>query len=435
MKSKNHTRFAPKKEMNNCQVNSECMLACSTGRGNVEYISELDKLPEDLASTLDQCYQGQKKIIQRKYETTDDATIDKPCANECEENKAQRNAFLTRTNLQSRELELMMKEVLSSIKDARFVKILGEHNNNGHVFLVCNPDISRQQLVVKYISQPLDDFEQEYKALQKFYEAGLAPRPIQISAKKTMFAMGKIDTILGTKLRSRAFKHSELDHILGFVFTLLHKLKVANMTHGDFHWDNIGLVEQDGFSVPILLDTGFSNYLAWEERIDLMQITRTTYDFMVGEENAQYLRPILTKMYEDKYGPYDDSKFLTLDHPDYLDRVDELRYMRRDLRDDIPYAPVSLNLDAPDKKETTEARLGSPIHLTHVSSVENTVIKIEPQDGLLVYDDKVIDKYPGSAVVKQTKLLPLHKGRYDLYHKNGYSNGDSYETKVRINVV
>ncbi len=299
--------------MNQCRVKSDCLLDCEDGQTFMTLYDRLDNLPPFLDDQLQSCYEKQKQLILKKWTRAGDISTD-AIETPCQENPFELQRFLKESKLGEETLRDLMQQVLKWINGVRFIKILGDGSNiHGLVFLVCNPTISHQQVVLKYNmdqnKSASDMFEHEFTALTKFYQHGLAPKPIGINKDRTLLAMGKVDLVLGPFLAKTRLQHDDLDQILGYVYTLLRKLKRAGMTHGDFHWGNIGIVRQDGLVTPVLFDMGYSDYLALDEKIDLFQIVRTTTPHNIGRENALYIRPILEKLYISKYGPFDKKLF------------------------------------------------------------------------------------------------------------------------------
>jgi hypothetical protein len=211
-----------------------------------------------------------------------------------------------------------LREIFDSVSDVKIVKVFSAVNNrNGIVFQVCNPDISSKGIVVKVDRHAGNKksgafFEEEFRATERFFKLGLSPKPIgTLNKARTVFAMGKVDLIFGDFLRFYGnLDKTKLDVVLALACSLLDKFKMHRVTHGDFHWDNIGVVVHENRLVPVVLDLGFANVNSCDERVDFFQLVKSTTEQTCGKENSAYLGPILVGMYKDKF----NSQFDTRDH-------------------------------------------------------------------------------------------------------------------------
>lgn len=270
-----------------CALNADCLMCCGK---QAKFV-----WPTGTEKNLSECYDQQKTILFEKWNEQTKA--------ECKENK-RAVQILSAQKLDLAKLRRDLREVLSTVTDVTVVKVFKTvSNKNGIVFQVCNPEISSQSIVVKVDRHGhRDSFEREFHAVKRFFELGLGTKPIgKLNTASTVFAMGKVDLIFGDFLRMYGgLEKQVLDTILAFVFTLLHKFKIHNVTHGDFHWDNIGLVRHKGILIPVVIDLGFASTESCYEKVDWFQLARSTTAKVCGKDNAAYLSSVIKNMYKEK---------------------------------------------------------------------------------------------------------------------------------------
>jgi tRNA A-37 threonylcarbamoyl transferase component Bud32 len=116
---------------------------------------------------------------------------------------------------------------------------------------------------------------------------------------------GTVYDLLKTELSER-----DLDLILKLInkiLIILHKMK---MSHGDFHWENIGIVydeEKDCIHLK-MFDFEFASYKN-DFRREVAQLIRTIdkkYTPLINEKNRIYIKKRLESYYKNNFGDYKD---------------------------------------------------------------------------------------------------------------------------------
>ena len=111
---------------------------------------------------------------------------------------------------------------------------------------------------------------------------------------------GTIEDILKYKLSV-----NDLDILLVLIIRLLKKLCELNISHGDFHWKNIGFKfdeNKNGIHLR-LIDFEFGEFVC-NPRLDVLQLIRSIdskYAPNVNKDNREYLRNKLADIYKNKF--------------------------------------------------------------------------------------------------------------------------------------
>jgi hypothetical protein len=111
---------------------------------------------------------------------------------------------------------------------------------------------------------------------------------------------GTIEDILQYKLNDK-----DLDVLLILIIRLLKKLCELNISHGDFHWKNIGFKfdkNKNGIHLR-LIDFEFGEFVC-NPRLDVLQLIRSIdskYAPNVNKDNREYLRNKLVDVYKNKF--------------------------------------------------------------------------------------------------------------------------------------
>lgn len=204
-----------------------------------------------------------------------------PAVPPCKDERKSIKMIEKETNLDIGRLRKILEE-LTDWQDVRFARELGR-GRWGIVYLLCNPQVSKQQLVLKITKQKGNfskyELQHEKKMQRIFNTMGLAPPMYDIKIKtENAFVMGKVDGVLGNILTSE-LTESQLDTILGWIIAIISKMCSHNITHGDLHWENIGykINHRTKEAYPVLLD--FSNAIQGFclPQIELLQLIRTSY--------------------------------------------------------------------------------------------------------------------------------------------------------------
>lgn len=182
---------------------------------------------------------------------------------------------------------------LPELRGWRPVSFLGAGASGAVVEMrnVADPSKTR---VVKLVTNTTDDeFARECESQRIFYEKAQLALPVKCyvyrdwqcdadQTKCTLYVLetSKVDGIL-KQWMTAAHTDQELDLMTQKLLELLSKLKQANLTHGDFHFDNIAMVRSSATSPApdklVLIDFGYSNTKKADTLVDVTQWIRTTF--------------------------------------------------------------------------------------------------------------------------------------------------------------
>jgi hypothetical protein len=398
MKRSRQPIFQPEELAEKCQITSDCLIACIDDN-NQEWIyaEDLSQLPEQLKQEYQTCLHNKKiafaqsqeydektdpdyvdrpniLLMQDLLEELDDLDLsaDQPGEEEYSEldygdvsgmTTEEYNVYL-RDRLAFEEPVVLLenktrsKRCLDNIKtlrsfqnpkfirdaikkmlqipEVRFLRIIGE-GEDGIVFVICNPRIGSQLVLVKYLKaiqqKDLNDdefakileiqannFEHEFKMQQVFYEHGLAPRPIALHLEPNLMAMSKIDGTLDQLLEQKLDRF-ELKHILQGIIGLLLQMCSFGLSHRDLHLGNIGYeyqypqemqesLERDAILEQrtirfLLIDFAYADNKGCEPEMELAQLIRTSFpEFSknpIAQQNMKYIKKVLIKLYKRNY--------------------------------------------------------------------------------------------------------------------------------------
>jgi tRNA A-37 threonylcarbamoyl transferase component Bud32 len=175
-----------------------------------------------------------------------------------------------------------------------------KHDDNKGIYIVSN---GKEQRVAKTV--PLYTIGNEIYLMEKMSNLGISPLIYKTDVfehkgeEMAYFEMemmtGTLEDVLKVKLEDK-----DLDIILRLVLLLLRAMYNNKISHGDYHWKNIG-VKYDGCRRKIdvmILDFEFGEFNR-NERLDMLQLIRSLdkrYSDM-NENNAMYLRDKLIQIY------------------------------------------------------------------------------------------------------------------------------------------
>jgi len=125
----------------------------------------------------------------------------------------------------------------------------------------------------------------------------------------TYTEMEKLDGTI-YKLLEVPLSEKELDILLGLVNELLLRLYTLKISHGDFHWENIGFNYDDKKDCITLkmIDFEFAENKS-DFRKEVIQLIRTIdkkYTPLVADSNREYISRRLISYYKNNFGEYKD---------------------------------------------------------------------------------------------------------------------------------
>lgn len=120
---------------------------------------------------------------------------------------------------------------------------------NGAVFKICHPPSQHDSMILKVFRVGRNE-GQVQKAFARY---GLAPQvrfmgrlqhfPVESKSARPLnfLGMDEVDTTLEKMLNRRGYAAASIDAVLHKVMGMLDTAYHQGLTHGDLHWDNIGL--------------------------------------------------------------------------------------------------------------------------------------------------------------------------------------------------
>jgi hypothetical protein len=133
------------------------------------------------------------------------------------------------------------------------------------------------------------DVLNEIKFQKQMHTLTLAPKVIANKKMKRgsdytyyVILMEKIETVADKFLSRPELTGKQVFYFCGAFYTLLEKLKVANLNHNDMHSLNVALVRDKKTSMPmlVLIDFGLSE----DGQPDIFESCKHFYDFLLYEE-------------------------------------------------------------------------------------------------------------------------------------------------------
>lgn len=127
----------------------------------------------------------------------------------------------------------------------------------------------------------LDDLEREIEMGQEFHKIGLSPKSEKISSFDTDYDyyhaihMDRLDGVLKSVLLANPPTH-RIERIVQKVFDAIERMGESDLSHGDFHWGNIGFVHARDDEVGKLqvIDHGFSSKGMATPELEIAQLLR-----------------------------------------------------------------------------------------------------------------------------------------------------------------
>lgn len=195
-------------------------------------------------------------------------------------------------------------------------KTLGQ-GSFGRVFECINLDTKQIYAVKLVLSTNSKETEKEIQAQTKLGLLDISPKIYSsVTMKLTqprfptsyqpthlhMIVMEKLqgtllDFLLETHLSPIVTKHLFETELIPEILDILEKLRVANVTHGDLHWKNIGYVKKDGVVKVILLDFGQTRTDLHDPALDFLQLYRTLFpNFAKEDQRTQNMKRMLQEL-------------------------------------------------------------------------------------------------------------------------------------------
>lgn len=181
---------------------------------------------------------------------------------------------------------------------------------NGSVYLICKSKADEDEncRIIKIQQIHNERFIQNEIDMQKaFYARKLAPKihnTCRFNKGKTKYIIIEMDPIVGT-LESLLHKESNDDFlrsIMAWIINVMEKLCDNKLTHGDFHWRNIGYnVRPDGELDPVLIDFSWSSSKTCYPRLELIQLLRTISLSKMHPKNEKYLEDNIYEIYTTEF--------------------------------------------------------------------------------------------------------------------------------------
>lgn len=156
---------------------------------------------------------------------------------------------------------------------------------------------------------PVQDITNEIELMDRLCKYDICPMIIKndiFSIKEKDYAYIEMEMLSGTMedILEHRLSKDELDILLSLIFRLLKKLCELNISHGDFHWKNIGFkFDEKNKAIHIkLIDFEFGEFLC-NPRLDVLQLIRSIdgkYAPNVNKDNREYIRSKLVDIYKTK---------------------------------------------------------------------------------------------------------------------------------------
>lgn len=194
--------------------------------------------------------------------------------------------------------------ILPSSNGFRIIKTIKNENGKA-VYIISN---NKEERIAKVI--PLHLVGNEIEIIEKLSKLDLSPIIFKteiISNKDEDNAYIEMEKMTGTinDILSERMSDDDLNIISILVLKLLRKLSELSISHGDFHWKNIGFNYnsiKDGINLKVI-DLEFGDFKV-NERLDILQLIRTLdkkYMQDIDNYNRDYITVRLLKLYNSKY--------------------------------------------------------------------------------------------------------------------------------------
>jgi len=186
------------------------------------------------------------------------------------------------------------------LKGWRITSFLGA-GSFGYVFSIRNSHNKRG--VLKIVRDEANfSVDKEIVVQKKFHELGLSPGVIDHCSYKPprggdrvhFILMERIDGVIDNFLMKKSH-HKLLDTLVDRLFQIIKKMKDKNLTHGDFHSENIGFVYRRGDNPGTIqiIDHGMSIENGSNPELELVQFMRTIesrYSPKMNPDNRKFIK-------------------------------------------------------------------------------------------------------------------------------------------------
>ena len=186
------------------------------------------------------------------------------------------------------------------LKGWRITNFLGA-GSFGYVFSIRNSHNKRGAL--KIVRDEANfSVDKEIIVQKKFHDLGLSPGVIDHCSYKPprggdrvhFILMERIDGVIDNFLMKKSH-HKLLDTLVDRLFQIIKKMKDKNLTHGDFHSENIGFVYRRGDNPGTIqiIDHGMSIENGSNPELELVQFMRTIesrYSPKMNPDNRKFIK-------------------------------------------------------------------------------------------------------------------------------------------------
>ena len=195
---------------------------------------------------------------------------------------------------------------VNCLKGWRITNFLGA-GSFGFVFSIRNGQNKRGAL--KIVRDEANfSVDKEIEMQKKYYKLGMSPNVIDHCSYKPprggdrvhFILMERIDGVIDNFLMNKSH-HKLLDTLVDRLFQIIKKMKDNNLTHGDFHSENIGFVFRRGDNPGkiMVIDHGMSTGNGYNTELELVQFMRTIesrYSPKMNADNRKFIKQKVTEM-------------------------------------------------------------------------------------------------------------------------------------------
>lgn len=170
----------------------------------------------------------------------------------------------------------------------------------------------KEDRVIKLV--PLYKIGNEVDILEKMGNMKIAPRVLStdVITKNEEMAYIEMERITANMedLLSYNLDKKDIDILLNLIFNLLFALNKFKVSHGDFHWGNIGFCydkDKKGIHLKIIdFEFGENESNIKKEILQLIRTIDKKYTPTINQENRSYVKNKLISYYQKKYGVLKD---------------------------------------------------------------------------------------------------------------------------------
>ena len=195
---------------------------------------------------------------------------------------------------------------VNCLKGWRITNFLGA-GSFGFVFSIRNGHNKRGAL--KIVRDEANfSVDKEIDMQKKFHKLGMSPNVIDHCSYKPprggdrvhFILMERIDGVIDNFLMKKSH-HKLLETLVDRLFQIIKKMKDNNLTHGDFHSENIGFVFRRGDNPGNIqiIDHGMSTGNGHNTELELVQFMRTIesrYSPKMNADNRKFIKQKVTEM-------------------------------------------------------------------------------------------------------------------------------------------